>query len=85
MKNPKLTTASGIPESLTNLFYRDECSVFAIKDAVEDSNTGLELAAKLNRMELLVKGFKIDRETSEYVRLVATSYGGGKHYLIAEK
>ena len=84
MKNPKLTTANGIPESLSNLYCGSKCSAAAIQDAVEDSSTGSELAANLNRLNLFEK-FSVDRETPVYARLTATDCWGNKMYFRAEK
>ncbi len=84
MKNPELTTPNGIPESLTNLFYRDYCNVMAIQDATEDSVTGAELVEKLNKLRLFSK-FTLDRETQEYARLITVDCWGNTHYFKAWK
>ncbi len=84
MKNPVLSTASGIQEDLTILFSDDNCSIFTINDAIEDSNTGAELVKKMNALKLFCK-FTLERETQNYVRLVTTDCFGKRHYLRAEK
>ncbi len=84
MRNPELITEDGVQESLSSLYQRDTCSVIRIKDTVEESATGSELAAKLNRLKLFSK-FTLDRETPEYARLVTTDCFGNRHYLLAEK
>ena len=55
-----------------------------IQDAIEDSTTGAELVKKMNALKLFSK-FTLDRETSEYVRLVTIDCFGKKHYFRAEK
>ena len=84
MKNPQLITEDGVQENLSSLYHRDNCTVFKIYDAVEESTEGEELALRLNRLKLFSK-FTLDRETSEYVRLITTDCFGNKHYLKAEK
>ena len=84
MTNPELFTADGEAESLTNLYFGENCSVVNIQDAIEDSTTGAELVKKMNALKLFSK-FTLDRETSEYVRLVTTDCFGKKHYFRAEK
>ena len=84
MKNPILTTANGIRLSIADMYYRNECSVPAIMDAVEDSVTGTELVNRLNKLKLLEK-YHLDRETPAYTRLTATDCFGNKHYFRAEK
>ncbi len=84
MRNPALFTGDGVKEAFSNLYYRGNCNVMAIQDAVEDSNTGEELATKLNSLKLFSK-FTVDRETSEYARLITIDCFGNRHYLRAEK
>ncbi len=84
MKNPELLTENGIPENLATLFTKDNCTVIAIQDAVEESVTGTELANNLNKLQLLSK-FYLDRETVEYARLITTDCFGVKHYFKAWK
>ena len=84
MKNPELILADGKPESLTDLYHGDNCNVFKIMDAVEDSTTGAELVKRLNALTLFSK-FTLERETNEYVRLVTIDCFGKKHYFKAEK
>ena len=84
MKNPEIMTKDGTPESLTIMFHKDNCSVIAIQDATEESVTGTELATKLNALKLFSK-YQLDRETSEYARLVTTDCWGNTHYFRAWK
>ena len=84
MKNPEITLGDGKPENLTDLYHGDNCSIFAINDAVEDSTTGAELEKRLNALRLFSK-FSLERETNEYVRLVTIDCFGKKHYFKAEK
>ena len=37
-KNIVLFTANGIPEALSNLWFRTDCSVVEIRDAIEDAS-----------------------------------------------
>ena len=84
MKNPELITEDGITENLASLYFKDNCSVIKIQDTVEESETGEELALSLNKLKLFSK-FTLDRETSEYARLVTTDCFGNRHYFKAWK
>lgn len=84
MKNPEIMREDGTPESLLIMFHKDNCSVIAIQDAVEESVTGTELVAKLNALRLFSK-YQLDRETSEYARLITTDCWGVTHYFRAWK
>lgn len=84
MKNPRLKTSTGIPESLSNLWYCNECSIAQIEDAVEDSNTGEELMRNLNNLNLFRK-FTLDRETDTKVRLKSVDSLGNISYFEATK
>lgn len=42
-----LYTSNGIPEALSNLWYRTESSVVEIQDAVEDAQNGKDLLRRL--------------------------------------
>ncbi len=84
MKNPVLILGDGKEESLTDLYHGDNCNIFAINDAVEDSTTGAELEKRLNALKLFSK-FSLERETNEYVRLATIDCFGKKHYFRAEK
>ena len=70
MKYTKITlqTANGIPEAMSNLWFRQESSIAEIEDAVWDAKNGKELADRLNRMKLFRK-FTFDRELNGMVRL----------------
>lgn len=84
MKNPVLKTSNGIREALENLWYRNECSIAHIEDAVEDSKTGKELMEKLNNLNLFRK-FTLDRETDTRVRLKSVDHLGNVSYFEATK
>ena len=60
MKNPEIMDANGVAESLSIMFHKDNCSVIAIQDATEDSVTGADLVANLNRVRLFSR-FQLDR------------------------
>ena len=84
MKNPELFTETGSLEDMTILFLRYNCSVMEIRDVIEDSSTGSELVAGINRLKLFSK-FTLDRETPEYVRLKTTDCFDRTYYLKAYK
>ena len=84
MRNPELITADGVNENLASLYFKNNCSVIKIIDAVEESSTGEELAANLNKLKLFSK-FTPDRETAEYARVLTVDAFGNQHYLKAEK
>ena len=84
MRNPELMTVHGVGESLSVLYNNDNCNVITILDTIEDASSSSELVTKLNSLKLLNK-FTLDRENSEYVRLVTTDYLGNRHYLKAQK
>ena len=84
MKTPELFTTDGTTESLSTMFYKNNCSIVAIQDAIEESLTGADLAERLNKLKLFSK-FQVDRETAEYVRLITVDCWGNTHYLKAWK
>lgn len=84
MKNPVLFTEDGVKENLSSLYHKDNCTVIKIMDATEESTTGAELVDSLNRLTLFSR-FTLDRETSEYSRLVTIDCFGNRHYFMAEK
>lgn len=84
MKNPVLRTSSGIREAMENLWYKNECSIAQIEDAVEDSKTGYDLMTKLNSLNLFRK-FTLDRETDTKVRLKSVDRLGNVSYFEATK
>ena len=84
MKNPELFSENGSKEDLTMLFLRYNCSVMEIQDVIEDSESGAELTAKMNKLKLFSK-FTLDRETPEYVRLKTTDCFDNTYYLKAYK
>ncbi|HBD2425541.1 TPA: hypothetical protein JZY45_002452, partial [Enterococcus faecium] len=77
--NP-LQTANGIPEALSNLWFRQEISIAEIEDAVLDAKNGKELANSLNRIKLFRK-FTLDRELDGMVRLKGTDVWKNISYL----
>lgn len=84
MRNAVLKTSNGIMEAMSNLWYRNECSIAQIEDVVEDSTSGVELMNGLNRLNLFRK-FVIDRETDKKVRLKAVDTFGNVSYFEAIK
>lgn len=79
-----LTTADGIPESLSNLWYTGDCDIATFTDAVEDSRTGAELVRNLGRLKLFRK-FTLQRETDTKIRLKGTDRMGNISYLTVTK
>lgn len=84
MKNPILKTSDGTRESMSNLWFRNECSIVEIEDVVEDSTNGTELMNGLNNLNLFRK-FTIDRETNKKVRLKSVDNLGNVSYFEAAK
>ena len=84
MKNLKYFNAHNVALSLSNLYFRNECSVTAIKDAVEDSYTARDFRDNLNKLKINEK-FEIDRVTDKYVRLKSTDVFGNVHYMQADR
>jgi len=74
-------TSNGIALALSNLWYRNECSVAAIDDAVEDARDGKDLVRLLNKLRILGGAFRLDRETPSKVRLAQTDTLGNVRYL----
>lgn len=83
MTNAKYMTKDGTLLSLSNLYYRNECSVMEINDVVEESTTATELMRGLNKLNLFEK-FSIDRTTDTYVRLKSKDAFGNIHFFRAE-
>lgn len=83
MKNPRYSTADGKALALSNLYFRNGCSVEAIRDAVEDAHTATELMENINALNLFEK-FTIDRVTDSYVRLKSKDCFGNIHYFKAD-
>ena len=79
-----LTTADGIAESLSNLWYTGDCDIAAFTDAVEDSRTGAELVRNLNGLRLFRK-FTLHKETDTKIRLKGTDRLGNISYLTVTK
>ena len=83
VKNPRYSTADGVPLSLSNLYYGSRCSTEVIEDVVEDASTAEELMDGLNALDIFEK-FVIDRITDSYVRLKSEDGFGNTHYFKAE-
>ena len=79
-KNIVLFTANGIPEALSNLWFRTDCSVVEIRDAIEDAKNGKDLLNRIQKMKLLRK-FTLDRETDKRIRFKETDCWGNVSYL----
>lgn len=77
----RLRNKSGTPLSLS--FITDDPMRF--RDIVEDARNVKELINNLNRAGLYAHNFKLDRETSEYIRLTCDGSFGSKDYLILTK
>lgn len=75
----KLYKANGIPESLSNLWYRDDSSVVEIEDAIEDASDSKDLLNRIQRMNLLRK-FTLDRENDKRIRFKCTDCWGNVSY-----
>lgn len=75
----KLYKANGIPESLSNLWYRDDSSVVEIRDAIEDASDSKDLLNRIQRMNLLRK-FTLDRENDKRIRFKCTDCWGNVSY-----
>lgn len=84
MKNPELINIPGVKENISSLFNANNCNIFLFHNTVEDSNSGEELTANINKLKLYSK-FALDRETEQYARLITTDCFGNVHYLIASK
>lgn len=80
----KLMTRNGIPEALSNLWWRDNCDIATFTDAIEDSKDGAEMARNINRLPLFRK-FTLSRETETSIRLKGTDNMGNTSYLVVTK
>ena len=61
------------------------CDVMQLQDMAEDSKDGAEFLSKVNNALTAKSPYRIDRETSGYVRLVSIDPMGNRCYLIAYK
>ena len=69
--------------SKTPLAWSNICNdVTRMEDAIEDAKTARELVKNVNRANEFLT-FSIDRETEEYVRLVAKDCFGNIRYIKA--
>lgn len=75
----KLYTASGIPEALSNLWYKDDSSVVEIEDAVADASNSNDLLNHIKKLNLLRK-FSLDRENDKRIRFKCTDCWGNVSY-----
>jgi len=82
--NIRLYTASGIPEAMENLWFRCECSLVEIQDAVEDAKDSKDLLRRIQRMKLLRK-FTLDRENEQKIRFKGTDCWDNISYLEIRK
>lgn len=71
---------NGIPEALSNLWYRTDSSVVEIRDAVEDAKNGKDLLNRIQKMKLL-RRFTLDRENEKRIRFKGTDCFGNISYL----
>ena len=78
MKKAKFFNKSNIPLAWSNDFD----NVMDVYDAIEDSTSAKELVKNVNSVARFLT-FSIDRETSEYVRLIAKDGWGNIRYIKA--
>ena len=78
MRKGKFFNASNIPLAWSNDFDNVE----HLHDAIEDSTNARELVKNVNSVARFLR-FSIDRETSEYVRLIAKDVWGNIRYIKA--
>ena len=70
-------------KSKTPLAWSNICDdVTKMEDAIEDAKTSIELVKNVNNANEFLT-FTIDRETSEYVRLIANDCFGNVRYIKA--
>lgn len=79
-KKIRLFTGNRVPEALSNLWYRNECSAMEITDAVEDAKDAGDLLMRLQGMELM-RRIEGDRETDTYIRFKTIDCWGNISYL----
>ena len=78
MRKAKFFNKSNIPLAWSNDFD----NVMDVYDAIEDSTSAKELVKNVNSVARFLT-FSIDRETSEYVRLIAKDGWGNIRYIKA--
>ncbi|HUM41523.1 MAG TPA: hypothetical protein PKI14_01075 [Fervidobacterium sp.] len=76
----RLRTGRGIPESISNLWYQNECDISQFEDAVFDSKDAQELMLRINSLNLLRK-FTLDRATETKIRLKSVDNLGNISFL----
>lgn len=70
-------------QNKTPLAWSNICNdVTRIEDAIEDARTSKELVKNVNRANEFLT-FSVDRETKEYVRLIAHDCFGNVRYIKA--
>ena len=80
MRNAKFFNKNNIPLAWSNDFD----NVAHLHDAIEDSTNAKELVKNVNSVARFLR-FSVDRETSEYVRLIAKDCFGNIRYIKAWK
>ena len=78
MRKAKFFNKNNIPLAWSNDFDNVE----HLHDAIEDATNAKELVKNVNSVARFLR-FSIDRETSEYVRLVAKDVWGNIKYIKA--
>lgn len=76
----RLRTGRGIPESISNLWYGNDCDISQLEDTIDDSLSANELTLRINRLQLLRK-FTLDRETDTKIRLKSVDNLGNISFL----
>jgi len=76
----RLRTGRGIAESISNLWYQNECDISQFEDAVFDSKDAQELMLRINSLNLLRK-FTLDRATETKIRLKSVDNLGNISFL----
>ena len=80
MRNAKFFNASNTPLAWSNICD----NVMDMYDAIEDATNASELVNGVNKVNRFLT-FSIDRETKEYVRLIAKDCFGNIRYIKAWK
>ena len=80
MRKANFFNASNIPLAWSNICD----NVMDMYDAIEDATNAIELVDGVNKANEFLT-FSIDRETKEYVRLIAKDWCGNIRYIKAWK
>ena len=75
-----LMTGNGMRESLSNMWYGDDCNIGKFDDAVYDSVDTKDLEFRINSLQLLRK-FTLDRETEIKIRFKSVDKLGNISFL----